>query len=195
VLRPSPRVSTWVRWGAAPVALALSAINVWQASFAAFSARTESPGNSWSTGNVTLTNDFEGRATFAETNLVPGSTGSKCVVVTSTSAVSTSVKFYTESLVDGGLAPNINMEITDGTGGGPGGSCTGFVSNASIYTGTLASLGATAISFATGHGTWTPPAGTNPRTYRFTWTVAETATQGSNAAIDFVWEAQSVVTS
>jgi hypothetical protein len=111
--------------------------------------------------------------------------------------VTTTVRFYTEDLNDTGLAPSIDMQITEGAGGGPGGDCTGFVaSGGSIYSGTLANLGTTATSFATGLGTWTPPASTQTRTYQFTWTVdpaAPNTVMGTSAVIDFVWEAQSTV--
>ena len=90
---PSAGLSAVVRVPTVPAALLVSALLVWQASNAAFSATTSNPGNSWTAGSVTLTDDdggtspTTGTAMFSAAGLVPGSTGSHCIAVTSTGTV------------------------------------------------------------------------------------------------------------
>ena len=62
---------------AVPLGLLGSGALVWQASYAAFTAQTTSPGNSWSTGSVALTDDDAGAAMFSRTGLAPGSSGER----------------------------------------------------------------------------------------------------------------------
>ena len=83
---------------AAPVAGLLAVgLLVWQGSSAAFSATTVNTADTWSSGQLALTNNG-GTTTYAastaaifggatETNLKPGSTGTKCLTVESTGSV------------------------------------------------------------------------------------------------------------
>lgn len=164
---------------------------VWQASYAAYSAQTGSPGDSWATGSVTLTDDDAGVAMFSETGLKPGSTGTRCIRVTSAGTMPATVKLYgTGATRTNALDAHIDLVVDEGTGGSFG-SCTGFAGTATLYTGTLASFPST---FGTGLGTWAPNgSGSDSRTFRIRWTVnaaAPDSTQNGTAGITFTWEAQ-----
>jgi hypothetical protein len=124
-------------------------------------------------------------------------TGTKCIVVTSSGTLASTVKLYqTGYATTNALGTYLNMVIDEGTGGtfstsGPT-SCTGFSLGSNIYTGTLAAFAAK-TSFANGVGTWAPAAGTVTKTYRIAYTL-DTATpntsQGGTASLGFTWEAQ-----
>ncbi len=186
-----------VALAAVPAALLISGLVVGQASYSAYSATTVNPTNNWTTGTVALADDDTNTAAFTAQNLKPGSTGTKCITVTSTGTLASQVKLYaTTPTTTKNLASYINLTITQGTGGSFG-SCTGFTALAtgsSVYTGTLDNLGATATGYATGLGTWNPTGtGTETRTYQITYTInpaAPDSTQNGTAALGLTWEAQ-----
>lgn len=194
-----PRVRHVRLFGVAAILLGVlgSAGAVWQASYSAFSATTVNPTNNWSAGSVALTDDDNNTAMFTATNLKPGSTGSKCIAVTSTGSLASTVKLYgTNPATTNSLASVLNLTVTQGTGGGFG-SCTGYTpltSGSSVYTGTVAGFGSTATSFATGVGTWAPTGtATETRVFQFTYTLdpaAPNTAQGGTASIGFTWESQ-----
>lgn len=201
--RPSPRVSRWLKWATIPAALGLSAVVVAQSSYAAFSATTSNPTNNWSAGTVALSDDDANTALFTATNLKPGSTGTKCIVVTSSGSLPSQVKLYgTSPATTNNLAGSINLSIVQGSGGSFAGGCSGFTpqaTNSSVYSGTLAAFGSSATAFASGTptlaaATWAPTgAAAESKTYQFTYTVdplAPSTVQGGTASIGFTWEAQ-----
>ena len=199
--RPSRKVATVVSLVAVPVALAASGLVVAQSSYSAYSATTVNPTNNWATGTVALSDDDTNTAAFTAANLKPGSTGSRCIVVSSTGSLPAAVKLYgTGATTTKALASDITLTVTQGTGGSFG-SCTGYTpaaTGSSVYTGTLANFGASATNFSTGLGTWATAgvasgAAAETRTYQLTYTVkADTTndTQGGTAAIGFTFEAQ-----
>ena len=199
--RPSRKVATIVSLVAVPVALAASGLVVAQSSYSAYSATTVNPSSNWATGTVALTDDDNNTAAFTASNLKPGSTGTRCIVVSSTGSLPSAVKLYgTGAATTKALAGDINLTVTQGSGGAFG-SCTGYTplaSGSNVYSGTLASFGTSATSFATGVGTWNTAgvasgAAAETRTYQLTYTVkADTTndTQGGTAAIGFTFEAQ-----
>jgi hypothetical protein len=179
------------------VGVAGSAALVWHASYSAFSASTANPTNTWSAGSVTLSDDDAGVAMFAASALTPGAGGTKCIAVTSTGTLPAAVKLYgTGYATTNALAANIDLAITQGTGGGSG-SCIGFTplaSGASVYTGTLAGFATSATNYATGQGSWTPTGtGADTRVYQIHYTLntntPNTAENGT-ATLGFTWEAQ-----
>jgi hypothetical protein len=198
--RPSRRVATIVSLVAVPAALAVSGLVVAQSSYSAYSATTVNPTSNWATGTVALTDDDANTAAFTASNLKPGSTGSRCIVVSSTGTLPSAVKLYaTGATTSKALASSMTLTVTQGTGGSFG-SCTGYTplaTGSSVYSGTLADLGTNATSYATGVGSWSTagvPTGSaaETRTYQLTYTVSPDApgsTQGA-AAMGFTWEAQ-----
>jgi hypothetical protein len=187
------------KWGVMPVSVLLSGLVVWQSSYAAFSSSTVNPSNSFGSGSVVLGDDDSGTAMFTPTLLKPLDTGTKCIVVTSTGTLASTVELYATSYsTTNALGSYLDMVIDEGTGGsfassGPT-SCANFVFGTNIFTGTLASFGTTKTSFATGVGTWAPAGTGSPtKTYRIKYTL-NTATpntsQSGTAALGFTWEAQ-----
>ncbi len=194
--RPGSRAARLTSVAVPTVGLALSAAMVWQASYSAFSATTENPGNTWSSGSLTLGDSDSGEALFSAENLVPGETETRCITVTSSASSPSSVTLYGAGLTDTkNLGDWLDLSVTQGTGSSTGGSCDDFSplgSGSSVYSGPVS--GFTATSFADGYGDWAPAAGNTSRTFEFTYTVNEAApdsTQGGTAGITFVWEAQS----
>jgi hypothetical protein len=201
--RPSRRFAKIAGLLALPAAVAVSGLVVSQASYSAYSATTVNPTSNWATGTVALTDDdggsgtAAGSAAFTASNLKPGSTGTKCIVVTSKGSLASAVKLYgTTPATTKDLAANINLSITQGTGGSFG-DCTGYTkltTGGDLYTGTLDNFGKTATGYSSGLGTWTPTGTTNEsRTYQITYTVSSTApdtTQGGTASVGLTWEAQ-----
>lgn len=186
---------------AGPLAILLAGGIVWQGSQAAFTATTRNSGNAWSSGSVSLTDDDKGAAAFTIENVVPGQTGTKCIVVTSNSSVQGVVKMYQQNLtVSGqGLENRITLVIEEGTGGSFN-SCAGFTPTAT--TGTPLALSAIpAVDYATGLHPWTTT-GTpgETKSYRATWAFNITgmtqqqidALQGATVSSDIVWEIQNV---
>jgi hypothetical protein len=195
--RPTARTSRIARWAAIPLALLASGAVVATASYSAFSATTSNPTNNWAVGTVALSDDDANTAMFNATSLKPGSTGTRCIAVTSSGSLPSAVKLYgTNPATTNALSSSINLSVVEGTGGSFG-SCTGFTplaTGSSVYSGTLAAFGSTATSYASGLGSWAPTGeAAETRVFQFTYTVdpaAPNSTQGGTAAIGFTWEAQ-----
>ena len=201
--KPSSRMRALLGFGAAPLAILLAGGLVWQSSYAAFTATTRSAGNSWSTGSVALTDDDRGVAAFSATNLVPGGTGTKCIVVTSTASVPGEVRSYIANLTSSGatLGDRITFKLESGTGG-TFNDCAGFVPSGAVEPSpAITALAAARHDFATGGHAWatTGVASGESRTFRGTWTFDTTgltqaqvdALQGSSLSADLVWEFRS----
>jgi len=201
--KPSTRTRALLGYGAVPLAILLAGGLVWQSSHAAFTATTRSAGNSWSTGSVALTDDDRGVAAFSATNVVPGSTGTKCIVVTSTASVPGEVRSYVANLSSSGatLGDRITFRLEPGTGGSFN-DCTGFVPSGTAEPASpITAVAAARHDYATGGHAWATAgiAAGESRTYRGTWTFDTTgltqaqidALQGSSLSADLVWEFRS----
>lgn len=194
----SPRTARLVALVGVPAALVASGLLVSTASWSAFSSTTQNPTSTWAAGTVALTDDDAGKALFTATGLKPGSTGQNCIAVTSTGTLPSVVKLYASGAATqtNGLASALQLTVEQGAGGGYG-SCSGFTAaatDATVYTGTVAGIGAT-TTYASGLGTWATVGGTaaETRTYRFTWTLPASTpntVQGGTASVGFTWEAQ-----
>jgi hypothetical protein len=197
VSRPSVLSARSLGIAAVLLGVLASGALIWQASYSAFSATTSNPTSNWSAGTVALSDDDANTALFTATGLKPGSTGTKCIAVTSTGSLASAVKLYgSNAATTNALSSSINLTITQGTGGGFG-SCTGFTplgSGSSLYTGTVAGFASSATNYATGLGSWAPTGtGSETRTFQLVYTVdpnAPNSAQGGTAAIGFTWEAQ-----
>lgn len=184
---------------AIPVALLASGLLVLHGSSAAFSGTTSNPGNAWTTGKVALTDDdggtdaTSGTALFSATGLEPGSTGTRCIAVTSQSTVPATLKLYATGVTTTkAVSTYLRLTIEQGTGGSFA-DCTGFTAASTDFTGTLAAFAAKS-DFSTGVGAYAL-AGTPPetRTYRVTYlldSAAPNSTQDGTASANLVWEAR-----
>jgi hypothetical protein len=194
---PSIRTRRIVSLGAAPVAVLLAGLMVWQGSNAAFTAESHNNGNNWETGSVGLIDDDTGAAMFALSNLTPGDTGSRCIVVTATSSVAGVVKTSVQNLSPQGLENNVKLTIDQGAGGSFA-DCTGFTPTATEPVQSLSALSTAHGTFANGVLPWTKGSGVESKTYKFTWvfdttglTEAEVnALQGKSVGVNFEWELQ-----
>jgi len=196
--RPTARSARLAGWIAIPAAVVLSGALVAGGSYAAFSSTTVNPTSNWEAGTVQLADDDANTALFTASALKPGSTGTRCIAVTSSGSLASTVKLYgTGAATTKALSSSITLVITQGTGGSFGGGCAGFTplaSGSSVYSGTLAAFGAAATGYSTGVGTWAPTgSATETRVYQITYAVdpaAPNTTQGGTASIGFTWEAQ-----
>jgi hypothetical protein len=192
--RRAVRRSRWLIWAAAATA---TVALVGQASYSAFSAKVGNTGNSLAVGTVVLSDDDSGSALLALTNLKPGSSGSRCIAVTSTGSLPSAVKLYaTDAATTKSLATYVSWTVTQGSGG-TFSSCSGFTalaSGSSLYSGTLSGFTGSATGYASGVGTWSPSgSGSETRTFQFAYTVSSTTpdtAQGGTATFGLTWEAQ-----
>jgi hypothetical protein len=191
----SARTAKWAKWAVVPAALLVSGFAVSQASYSAFTSTTANPANNWSAGTVKLDNDAA-TALFTATNLKPGSTGFKCITVTSSGSLASAVKLYaTAPATSNALSSSIDLTITQGNGAGADcASFTPLATGSSVYSGTLAALSTANTNFANGLPTWAPTgAASEARTFKITYTLnaaAPDSTQGGTASVGFTWEAQ-----
>lgn len=178
----------WLRWAAAPLALVGSSLLVWQASTAAFSATTDNGANNWTAGTVALSDNDSGTAMFTATGLKPADSGTRCITVTYNGSLAAAVKLH--ATASGTLGSHLTLTVEQGSGNAPA-ACTGFVSESTIYSGTVAGLASTASTFGTGVGSFAPTAAGQTKSYRFVYTVQDNqAAQGTTASATFTWEAQ-----
>lgn len=201
---PTRRIGLLATVATAVAGLVASGVLVWHASYSAFSATTANPTNNWTAGTVALTDDDGGSALFTVTNLKPGSTGTKCIVVTSNASLASTVKLYATAssfAQTKTLADNITLTVTQGSSTSSGGVCTGFTADtgaSNTTTGSMTSFSSSYTNFATGFGTWAPAAGNGvTKTYQISYTLnnganqaATDAMQGGTAQIGFTWEEQ-----
>ncbi|WP_035750306.1 hypothetical protein [Arthrobacter sp. 35W] len=203
-MRSSHRAARIAKFAVLPAALLVSALAVSQASYSAFSATTNNAGNSWESGTLALANNASGTALFTATAIKPGDTGSKCITVSTSATVPSTLKLYAAAGYSAGansLGDHINVTVSSGTLPGTTttpGDCTGFTGSVVVpSTNTLTTFAAAKTSYATGADSFALPAG-GTRTYKIDWTFTSTGSpatdnplQGNTASIGFTWESQS----
>lgn len=189
------RSARYARWLAVPVGLVISAVLIWQASYAAFTSATANEDNSWTAGSVTITDNDDDKAMFRVADLVPGSQESKDITVTYGGTLDAEVSFYGEGFATTPapagetLADHIDLLIE-----GSAGSAFDERAKGTIFQGTLAEFGAKdsfgkGIKYSVG-----PEAPYKQGTFRFTYKVADDApqtVQGHTVDLSFVVQAQS----
>ncbi len=193
---------------------------IWQASSAAFTSTTDSVGNAWTAGTVTLTNTTSGSAVFSSANMEPGQTVFKCINVTYAGAVQTEqVRFYTttttdEAVIGGTLGTYYSVQIQEGTSSTDS-DCTSFSATSTIFDsthnqtgtptgtkpiGTMADLTQSRTDYSNAIlSPWAPNAASS-RSYRFTITfvgsnpevhATDNSMKGKQIITTFNWEARS----
>lgn len=201
-----------------PIGLLASGALVFAGSQSAFTATTDNAANTWAAGKVLLKNDgAKGTAVFdvnstpaafpasglgAATNIKPGDSASKCIVVENTSSLAGDVRWYVDSV--GGainspgtatLATQLLVKVDFAAGNFA--NCTSFpASPTNVFGGASGAVlsGAPTTYSGAATGIWAPPGtATSYGTYRVTWTLPSSATnavQGGTATADFNWEIQ-----
>lgn len=166
--------------------------------FSAFSDSTTNPGNTFSAGTVDINDNDAGSAMYQLTNQEPGVTTDRCIRVTYSGSLDSTVKLYSGSTLSAG-AQYVDLTITPGTQGGAPAfpSCTGFTaSGPALYTGTLANFASSHSSWANGLAAPGPLAAnwstSDDVVYRFSVGLQDNnAAQGaSSGSHDFTWEAR-----
>lgn len=179
----------------------VAAIGTWSA----FSSVTTNPGNSFTSGSVTLTDNDSNSAMFTMTGMVPGSTEAGCIKVSYTGTVTSNVRLY-GTTGGTGLDQYLDLKVTRGTSTDAFDACTNFVADGTnyigagvgvIYNGTLQAYADTYAAGLVDPTSGSPEAWTNPENYVYKFEItlqssAPNAAQGLTATEDFTWEARNV---
>lgn len=175
----------------------LSGAVVLTASRAAFSDATSNSGSSFTSGTVDLIDDDSGSAAFTVSNMIPGQTVTRCILVTYQGTIANpgAVRLYSGGFTDSGtLGSHLNLTVEEGTGG-TFASCTGFTPSSTIESGTLTQFNTNHTNYSNGAGVWDPSSTPASRTYRITVELSPTAPNGqqgqSVTSLVFTWEIQS----
>jgi hypothetical protein len=187
-------------WVAAGVLLAV-AVGV---TFAAFSATTSNPNDTFATGTVAITDNDAGGTMLSISSGKPGQpsgTSTGCIKVTYTGSLDSTVRLY--ATVAGTLAPYLQLTVTRGTDSAPSfASCTNFTADATNYIGQGAGvifsglLSAYPTNYAGGivdptsgsPETWTT---NEAHSYKFVISLNNNSSaQGLSSTATFTWEAR-----
>lgn len=199
-MRTARRTRRVLSYTVIPVTILATGVFVSASSYSVFNATTSSPSNNWSAGTVALQSDGSGGGTsgtamFAA-DVTPGSTGTKCITVTSNGTLPSVVKLFGANAAStNDLAGYLTLTVNVGTGTSTAGAaCTGFSSTGTVFPAGHLDTFPTG-GYAAGLGTgWSPTgSGTESRVFQFVYTMDSTApssTQNGTAHIDFVWEAR-----
>lgn len=160
-------------------------------SSAAFNGSFTQSGESWTSGTVALTGD-KAIAQFNAANIVPGYTESHCITLSSTSTVESALQFYAKQNANTKqLGENLTLTVATGSGGVDGAkSCTGFVADQALYSGTAANLGAVNGTVATAINVTKPLAAKGAQQFMITATLPANTpdtVQGGSFNMDFGW--------
>jgi hypothetical protein len=168
--------------------LGFVSVLVMTSSRAAFVDTTNNTSNQFSAGTVVLDDDDAGTVLFNVNNLAPTESRTNCIRVNYTGSLAANVHLY--GAASGNLAQYLTVVVEVGTGG-TFGSCGGFTSGTTLFTGTLSNFAATRTNFTNGLAGWNGATNPTNRTYRITVTLQDNnAAQGLSANADFTWEAQ-----
>jgi hypothetical protein len=140
---------------------------------------------------IELTDDDADTAMFTDgTVLAPGVAHSRCITVAYAGQADPAGVLLYAARVSGDLAPYLDLVVELGAAtDDPFRSCAGFVSTATVYTGTLADFAAGHPDYAGGLATWTPADERDARTFRFSLSVRDApAAEGRTASFGFTWE-------
>jgi hypothetical protein len=198
------------------VALVLSAAVIWQASYSAFAVTASNPGNSWKTGQMSLSTTAT--ALFSSAGnaaaMKPGFSLDRCLTVSYTGNVAASgaVRLYatgplSDTSLGGRLLGDYLSVTVDEWNGASDAACTTFpgAGYQNVVNGVSMTTFGTKTTYAAGYpGVWTPAAAASSRTYRIRIAFPGSAVfpgGGSNAvdtdlmdldaSVAFTWEVQS----
>ena len=161
--------------------------------FSAFSSTTTNPGNNFSAGTVTISDNDGGTSVYNASGQKPGEFAEKCVKVTYSGSLPSTVKLYRSAFAGGsGLDAFIDLSITKGTGNSF--DCSDFSGSTAVPTTTLSAFPSShgtgiALTNAGGSANW---AQNDSVTYKVRATLQDDdAAQGLVAGShSFTWEAR-----
>jgi hypothetical protein len=180
------------------IAVAMLAIVGVVGTRAAISATTANPGNQFNAGTINLADNDGGTYMYQVNNVQPGDSISRCIRVTYTGSLNSTVKLFMDTPLDA-LAPYVDMSVkagTQATSTFP--DCTGFSSTSTLYSGTLSGFQSTSGSAASGlayspHGA-TPWVNNDSVVYQVTLTL-QSGTRPAGADFSgthtYTWQADS----
>jgi Camelysin metallo-endopeptidase len=166
------------------------------ATFSAFTATTANAGNSIDSGTVAISDNDAGSAMYNVTNAKPGDSDVKCIRVTYTGSLASTVNLYMATPVTNGDLYSITIERGSGLSGAfP--ACDDFAPDATVFSGTLGSFQTTYDEYGDGLDARGSAWNTNDSVdYRFTITQNDDPTVGAHESVtssglhDFTWEAR-----
>jgi hypothetical protein len=140
---------------------------------------------------VELTDSDAGSAMFTDgTALAPGISLDRCIEVTYTGSADAQPVLLYAAATAGDLAPYLDLTVEVGEQApGSFGTCGGFVSSGTVFTGTLADFAAGHADYGTGLTTWEPTGSEDARSFRFSVSVRDDpAASGRSVSFGFTWE-------
>ena len=175
---------------------AVGSVGAWGV-FAAFTATTTNSGNTITAGTVEIGQHAGATTLYSATNQGPGATVVRCVRVTYTGSLGSSVKLYLSDAADNGAAFNLTVERGSGLSSPDNTmNCTGFSASSTAYDDTLNNFPSTYAGGVDGKAGGAAWAQNDAVDYRFTIEVADDSTPNahtspvSSNAHDFTWEAR-----
>jgi Camelysin metallo-endopeptidase len=161
--------------------------------FSAFSSTTSNPGNEFAAGTVTVGDNDSGAAAYDVSNAKPGASDERCVKVTYSGSLSSTLTLYRSGFTGGtGLDDYVDLAITKGTGDQA--DCSDFSAGTSVYSGELKAFpssfaGGLSLTNGSGNAGWNQ---NDAVTYRIRATLQDdNAAQGLTAGThSFTWEAR-----
>ena len=195
--------TTWVV--SVVLAFALVSILVYRGSYAALSATTTNPGNTWSAFGITLTDNRNGTALFTSSDMLPGDSESKCILVTyEGSTPPDAVRLYVTDVTGtdsvsgtGELTDELDVSIHSDADSDGATDCSTFDSTDEVQAATALSTMPTGYAGGVeldpaASTDWTPDDGES-RAFKVTVSLpidAALDVQGDSASATFTWEAQ-----
>jgi hypothetical protein len=165
--------------------------------YSAFTATTTNSGNTITAGTVQIGQHAGATTLYSASNQGPGSSVVKCVRVTYTGSLASSVKLYAGGTINNGGAFNLKVERGSGlTSPDNTMSCAGFTPASTAYDGGLNGF---ATSYAAGIDAKAAGAAWNENDavdYRFTMSVVDDPTPNARSSTvasgshTFTWEAR-----
>lgn len=150
--------------------------------FAAFSSTTANSGNSFAAGTVYISDNDSDSAMYSVSNQKPGDSVTKCIKVTYTGTLASTVKLYASSVQ--AVGQYVDLTITPGTqASSTFPDCTGFSadSGGAVYTGTLKGFADTHGAYASGLALSGPSAANWSQNDAFVYRVQLTLQDNNNA--------------
>lgn len=175
---------------------AIGAVAGWGA-YSAFTATTTNSGNTITAGTVAINQHAGATTLYSSSGAAPGTSIVKCIRVTYTGSLASSVKLYASAGITNGSAFNLQVERGSGLSSPDNTmNCTGFTASSTAFNGTLDTLGTTYAGGVDGKAAAAAWATSDSVDYRFTVTVVDDTTPNahtsalSSGAHSFTWEAR-----
>lgn len=165
--------------------------------YSAFTATTTNAGNTITAGTVAISQHAGATTLYSGSDQSPGSSIVRCVRVSYTGSLASSVRFYVSSGITNGTAFNLQVERGSGLSSPDATmNCTGFSSSSTPYDGNLGGFATTyagGVDGKAGGAAWSQNDSVD---YRFTISVNDDPTPNahtsalSSGAHTFTWEAR-----